>query len=93
MHELRDEAEPSLAALLGRLAAVDIVLVEGFKREAHPKLEIHRLSLGKPLLHAEDPSIRAIASDGPVAGATVPVLHLDDVAAIAAHVRAHAAAV
>jgi molybdopterin-guanine dinucleotide biosynthesis protein B len=65
MHELRDEPEPALAALLSRLAPVDLVLVEGFKRDAHPKLEIHRSATGKPLLHPGDPHIRAIATDAP----------------------------
>ncbi|MDQ2803353.1 MAG: molybdopterin-guanine dinucleotide biosynthesis protein B [Pseudomonadota bacterium] len=93
MHELRDEAEPSLAMLLDRLAAVDIVLVEGFKRDLHPKLEVYRQSLGKPLLHPDDASIGAIAADTPIPAASVPVLHLDEVASIAAFVRSHAATV
>ena len=90
MHELRDEAEPPLAELLRRLAPVDLVLIEGFKRDAHPKLEIHRPSLKKPLMQPDDPTIRAIAADAPIAASAVPVLHLDDVAAIAALVKRHA---
>jgi molybdopterin-guanine dinucleotide biosynthesis adapter protein len=58
------------------------VLVEGFKREAHPKLEVYRAAVGKPLLAPDDPLIVAIASDGPLS-ARVPVVSLDDIDAIA----------
>jgi len=83
MHEHRGGAEPELEELLPRLSPVDLVLVEGFKRRGHPKLEVHRPALGKPLLAPEDPSIVAIASDAPLVGLAVPRLHLDDVGAIA----------
>src|SRR5216684_3398913 len=56
MHELRGDAEPSLDALVTRLSPVDVVIVEGFKRHPHPKLEVHRPSLGKPLLSLADPA-------------------------------------
>jgi len=82
MHELRGAPEPTLGALLERLSPVDLVLVEGFKRETHPKLEVFRASVGKPLLAPDDPNIVAIASDGPVA-ARVPVVSLDDVDTVA----------
>jgi molybdopterin-guanine dinucleotide biosynthesis adapter protein len=82
MHELRGGPEWTLGALLDKLSPVDLVLVEGFKREAHPKLEVFRAALGKPLLHPEDDNIVAIASDGPVS-ARVPVVPLDDIEAIA----------
>lgn len=82
MHELRGAPEPELVDLLPRLAPVDIVLVEGFKREPHPKLEIHRAVVGKPCLFPDDADIVAVASDGPLPDATVPVLALDDVQAI-----------
>ena len=82
MHELRGRPEWTLGALLDRLAPVDLVLVEGFKREAHPKLEVFRAAVGKPPLHPEDKNIVAIASDGPVR-ASVPVVALDDIEAIA----------
>ena len=58
------------------------MLVEGFKRETHPKLEVFRAAVGKPLLHPDDPNIVAIASDGAVA-ARVPVVSLDDIEAVA----------
>src|SRR3954447_5455365 len=90
MHELRGAPELSLGALLEKLAPVDLVLVEGFKREAHPKLEVHRASVGKPLLAPNDPNIVAIASDGPVA-ARVPVVSLDDIETVADILAARAA--
>ncbi len=63
MHELRNEAEPVLADHLKRLSDCDLVLVEGFKKELLPKLEIYRPSLGKSLLYPDDPNIVGIASD------------------------------
>lgn len=84
MHELRDEAEPGLTALLARLGRVDLVLVEGFKRGAHPRVEVHRAANGKPALHPDDPYIVAVASDSSFPGAHVPVVPLDDVVAVAA---------
>jgi molybdopterin-guanine dinucleotide biosynthesis protein B len=83
VHELGGEPEPPLAALLRRLSSVDLVLVEGFKTHAHPKIEIHRPAFGKPLLFASVPAIVAIAADTPVADVPVPVIPLDDVAAVA----------
>jgi molybdopterin-guanine dinucleotide biosynthesis protein B len=82
MHEMRGEGEMALDALLARLSLVDLVLVEGFKKQAHPKLEVYRAVVGKPLLHPEDPNIVAIASDGAVE-ASVPVVSLDDIEAVA----------
>jgi molybdopterin-guanine dinucleotide biosynthesis protein B len=68
MHELRDEDEPHLADLLPRLSDVDLVIVEGFKSEAHAKIEVHREAIGKPLLFPEDRNIVAIVSDVPPTG-------------------------
>ncbi len=82
MHELRGGPEFSLDELAARMAPVDLLLVEGFKREAHPKLEVHRPSVGKPFLYPDDPHIVAIASDTALA-APLPVLPLADAAAIA----------
>ena len=90
IHELRDEAEPSLAQLVGKLAPVDLVIVEGYKREPHPKLEVHRTALGKPLLHLDDPHVVAIASDRPLASARVPRVDLDDIDAVVDVLVAHA---
>lgn len=89
MREHRGAPEPGLEALLARLAPVDLVLVEGFKRDHHDKLEIHRPSLGKPLLANDDPHVVAVASDAPVAGLHVPLLALGDIPAIADFVLAH----
>lgn len=83
IRELREEPEPTLDELLGRLAPVDLVVVEGFKRFPHPKIEAHRAERGTPLLAADDPTIIAVASDEPLPDAPVPVLDLDDVPAIA----------
>lgn len=76
--------EPELADLLARLAPVDLVLVEGFKRDPHPKLEVWRAATGKPLLAPDDPHIVAVASDGPVSGCPVPVVDLNNAEAVAA---------
>lgn len=95
MHELRGTAEPDLAALVARLSPVDLVLVEGFKRGPHPKIEVHRVANGKPFLHPEDATILALATDGALAtdrtGQAISTVSLDDVAAVAALVLRHAA--
>jgi molybdopterin-guanine dinucleotide biosynthesis protein B len=83
MHEHRGVTEPPLAALLAKLQPVDLVLVEGFKRESYPKLEVWRAGTGKPPLHPEDPSIVAVASDGPIADPARQRLDIDDIEAIA----------
>ncbi len=84
MHELRAEDEPPLDAILARLGPCDIVLVEGYKREAHLKIETRRLGAKDTTpLSARDPAIVAIAADHPVENEKVPVFALDDAAAIA----------
>lgn len=90
MHELRGAPEPELPELVAQLARVDIVLVEGFKRDHHPKIEIYRAEVGKPLLHPEDPFIVAIAADAPLPAVDLPVIDLNDVEAIAAAVDRYA---
>lgn len=82
MHEMRGEGEPTLTELLGKLAPVDLVLVEGYKRDAHPKIEAHRRVTGNALIALEDTSIRAVASDTPIT-LDRPVFDLDDTRAIA----------
>ena len=89
MHELRGAPEPSLADLLGKLAPVDLLLVEGFKREPHDKLEVYRAANGKPLLHPEDARIVAVASDVTLPEVRLPVIDLGDIGAIADFVVAH----
>ena len=83
LHELRGAPEPTLTELTDHMASVDLYLVEGFKWEDHPKLEVHRPSVGKPVLQPDDATICAIASDAALEGMGVPVLHLDDIAGIA----------
>ncbi len=84
MHELRDEAEPTLAELLGKVSACDLVLVEGFKRERHRKLEVHRPALGKDPLYRADDHIGAVATDVPQAVEHARVVDLNDIPAVAA---------
>ncbi len=93
MHELRGAAEPGLSELLDRLAPVDFVLIEGFKREPHPKVEIARAANGCELLHPGDPSIVAVVTDLALPAAGIPVLALDDIPGIVGIVEAHAAPV
>ncbi len=83
LHELREEPEWDLPHLVAKMSPVDLVLVEGFKRDAFPKLEIHRAENGKPLIHPDDPHIVAIAANVPLPQAKVPVVDLDAVEAIA----------
>lgn len=83
MHELRGAPEPSLDELLLRITPVDLVLIEGYKREPHPKVEAHRFETGHPLLAPENATIRAIASDSGVTVGDLPGFDLDDTAAIA----------
>jgi len=83
MHELRGATEPELGQLLGAMSPVDFILVEGFKRNAHIKIEVHRQANGKPWLYPDDPSIGAIASDVPPADAALPRVLLDDSEAVA----------
>ncbi|HEY4981635.1 MAG TPA: molybdopterin-guanine dinucleotide biosynthesis protein B [Pseudolabrys sp.] len=90
LHELREEGEWDMGALVARMSAVDLVLVEGFKRDAFPKLEIHRAENGKPLLHPEDPHIIAVACDSALPASTVPVIDLNDIDAIADLLLKHA---
>jgi len=89
MTEFEPTAEPDLRMLLAQLDAdrTDLVLVEGFKGESFAKIELHRPSLGKPLLFPEDPNIIAVASDAPLAQACDrPLLDLNDLGAMAAFV-------
>ncbi|SEJ23615.1 molybdopterin guanine dinucleotide biosynthesis accessory protein MobB [Pseudooceanicola nitratireducens] len=89
LHELREDPEPPLEALLPKLSPVDLVLVEGYKSGPHPRIEAHRAETGKPFLADQDPTILAIASDTPSA---CPegwvVFHLDDTGAIADFISA-----
>ena len=90
MHELRDEREPTLEEVLARLAPCDLVIVEGYKREGHDKLETRRRDAknSEPLADC-DPSIVAIAADHAIASAALPVFALDDTLSIADFIEQH----
>lgn len=92
VHELADEPEATLAQLLRRVSPCDLILVEGFKTQRHPKLEVYRAALGQPPLCASLARVVALASDAPVPGASIPVVDLNDTAAIAGLVLSHAQA-
>lgn len=86
VHELREEAEPGLEALLLHLGPADLVLVEGFKHTPMPRIEVHRSGGDRPLLYPNDPNVIAIATDEPLKAA-LPQFALDDINAIAGFVR------
>ena len=83
MHEHRNEEEQSLEALLTHLAPVDLVLVEGYKRDRHPKIEAHRAETGNPLIAPDDDTVKAIASDSGAKAEGRPTFDLNDTGAIA----------
>jgi molybdopterin-guanine dinucleotide biosynthesis adapter protein len=83
MHEVGNGAEATLPQLLARVSPCDLILVEGFKTERHPKLEVFREATGNPPLHPIDLRIVAIASDRPFAGVGIPVVDLNDIPAVA----------
>ena len=85
MHELQDEPELTLRGALARLSPCDLVLVEGFKRAVIPKLEVYRAAVGKPMLCLGDPNVIGVATDAPaaLAGTSIPVLDLNNVAGMA----------
>ena len=87
MHESRGEAEPSLADILAKLAPCDLVIVEGYKRDSHDKIEVRNLALDHPKLAGSDPTVIAIAATGGVEDAPVPVFNRDDVAALASFIE------
>ncbi|MGH7066695.1 MAG: molybdopterin-guanine dinucleotide biosynthesis protein B [Acetobacteraceae bacterium] len=90
IHELRGAPEPTLAGLLAHMGPADLVVVEGFKREPHPKIETYRRANGMEPLFPADPAIIAVASDTPFPEAGVPVRDLDDLGGIAEVVLAQA---
>ena len=91
MHELRGAPEPRFSELVARISPCDLLLVEGYKRAAIPKLEIYRPSVGKPVLFDSDPRIVGLATDAPdqFTAARLPVLDLSNVSVICAFVLAH----
>jgi len=89
IHESRDDPEPSLEEVLAKLGPCDLVIVEGYKRDSHNKIEVRNLALDHPKLAGEDPTIVAIAANGPVADAPVPVYDRDDVTALCGFIAKH----
>lgn len=83
IHELRGETEPSFDAILAKLEPSDLVIVEGYKHGTHKKIEVRNLALDHPKLAGDDPTIVAIAANGAIADAGVPVFDRDHVAALA----------
>lgn len=90
LHELRDAPEPPLKELLARLSPVDLVIVEGYKRDTHRKVEVRRADAARSLIADRDPTVRALATDTPVEGCALPQFDLDAVARIADFILADA---
>ncbi len=76
-------AEPDLAEVLSRMAPVDLILVEGYKRDAHAKIEVFRLEAGHDLIQPNDPLVRAVATDMALGTLPVPILDLNNTTQIA----------
>lgn len=89
IHESREDAEPSLEEILAKLAPCDLVIVEGYKRDSHDKIEVRNLDLAHPPLAGEDPTVVALAANGRVENAPVPVFDRDDVTALASFIEMH----
>lgn len=83
MTELKGAPEAPLRELLGHLAPVDLVIVEGYKRDDHPKIEAWRAETGQPLIARDDPTVRAIATKDNPGVVSQKVIDLDDIAGIA----------
>ncbi len=89
IHESREDAEPSLQDILSKLEPCDLVIVEGYKRDTHDKIEVRNLALQNPELAGDDPTIVAIAANGAVDNAPVPLFDRDDVSALASFIEKH----
>lgn len=89
MHELREDAEPTLEEQLARMSPCDLVLVEGFKYTRIPKIEIYRAANGKPLIYPENPNVIAVATDDAGLEAPLPLLDLDAPRQIADFILKH----
>lgn len=89
IHESRGEPEPPLAHILAKLAPCDLVIVEGYKRDDHDKIEVRNLDLDHPPLAGDDPTVVAIAATGPVPGAPVPVFDRDNVTVLCDFIERH----
>ena len=89
IHESQDEIEPTLEEILAKLAPCDLVIVEGYKRDTHDKIEVRNIDLSHPELAGDDPTVVAIAANGAIPDAPVPVFDRDDVTALAGFIEAH----
>jgi molybdopterin-guanine dinucleotide biosynthesis protein MobB len=89
IRELRNTEEPTLAELIRKMEPVDLLLVEGFKREGHDKIEVFRHDHDQEFLAPGDENIIAVAGDGPIEGLLIPMIDLNDTAAIASFILTH----
>ena len=89
MHELRGAEPPPLEEILNKLSPCDLVIVEGYKRDTHDKIEVRNLELNHPILAGDDPTIVAIAANGETPNSTVPVFSRDDVSSLAQFIIKH----
>lgn len=89
MHENRGDAEPDLVELTSHMSEVDLILVEGFRSYPHSKLEVHRATVGKPLICKDDSHVVAVASDIALPDLAIPVIDLEDTNTIADFILAH----
>ena len=89
IHEQRGQEPPSLDEMLAKLGACDLVIIEGYKRDTHDKIEVRNVELSHPRLAGADPTVVAIAANGPLTGEPVPVFDRDDVAALATFIERH----
>jgi molybdopterin-guanine dinucleotide biosynthesis adapter protein len=89
IHELRGEEPPSLPEVIAQLKPCDLVIVEGYKRDAHNKIEVRNLALNHPELAGDDPTVVAIAATASITDAPVPVFDRDDVEALASFIIGH----
>jgi molybdopterin-guanine dinucleotide biosynthesis protein B len=89
IHESRGDAEPGLDEIMAKLGPCDLVIVEGYKRDSHDKIEVRNLELDHPPLAGDDPTIVAIAANGHVPAAPVPLFDRDDVSALASFIERH----
>jgi molybdopterin-guanine dinucleotide biosynthesis adapter protein len=88
MNELRGAEPPSLEEILAKLSPCDLVIVEGYKRDTHDKIEVRNVELDHPVLEGKDPTIVAVAANGDLT-ASVPVFNRDDVTALAQFILRH----
>ena len=89
IHESREEAEPTLQEILAKLGPCDLVIVEGYKSDTHDKIEVRNIDLTHPTLAGDDPTVVAIAANGAISDAPVPVFGRDEVTALASFIETH----